>query len=128
MQKRILAVSLIATFAMLSACNDSSETTQPVTQPTATDAAEQAPPPASETGPSWSTTHLGDYVSVKLVADLSHLDADQKQMLGLLIEAADSMNAIWWKQSVDGIDSTTIARLSKASDRVRRVRSSTRPT
>jgi hypothetical protein len=43
--------------------------------------------------------HLADYAKVKLTADLSGLDADQKKMLGLLIDAADTTNAIYWQQS-----------------------------
>jgi len=43
--------------------------------------------------------HLADYVTVKLSADLSKFDARQKKMIALLVEAADSMNAIYWQQA-----------------------------
>jgi hypothetical protein len=39
------------------------------------------------------------YAEFTLTADLSHLSADQKQMLGLLIEAADIMDDLFWRQS-----------------------------
>ncbi|WEN15940.1 Zn-dependent hydrolase [Rhodanobacter sp. AS-Z3] len=42
--------------------------------------------------------HVGDYATVKLTADLSKFDAKQKQMIALLIEAADSTNALYWQQ------------------------------
>src|SRR3546814_17735783 len=42
---------------------------------------------------------LADYATVRLSADLSGLDADQKKMLALLIEAADVTNALYWRQN-----------------------------
>ena len=39
------------------------------------------------------------YADFTLTADLSHLSADQRQMLGLLIEAADIMDDLFWRQS-----------------------------
>ncbi|MDN5924921.1 MAG: Zn-dependent hydrolase, partial [Xanthomonadales bacterium] len=61
-----------------------------------------APPSAGvmATRPSdYVTEHLKDYASVTLDADLSALDAKQKQMLVVLIKAADVMNEIYWKQA-----------------------------
>jgi hypothetical protein len=43
--------------------------------------------------------HLADYATVKLTADLSSFDAKQKQMIALLVQAANSMNALYWKQA-----------------------------
>jgi hypothetical protein len=42
---------------------------------------------------------LADYATVKLTADLSKFDARQKKMIALLVEAADSMNALYWQQA-----------------------------
>jgi hypothetical protein len=42
---------------------------------------------------------LANYASVKLTADISHLDANQKEMLRLLFEAADIMDEIFWIQN-----------------------------
>lgn len=42
---------------------------------------------------------VNDYAVVKLTTDLSTLTAKEKQMLPLLIEAADIMNDIYWKES-----------------------------
>jgi len=39
------------------------------------------------------------YAEFTLTADLGHLSADQKQMLVLLIEAADIMDDLFWRQS-----------------------------
>ncbi|MBE0641221.1 MAG: Zn-dependent hydrolase, partial [Bacteroidales bacterium] len=43
--------------------------------------------------------NLAKYVEVKLEADISHLSDDQKQMLRYMFEAADIMDAIYWKQA-----------------------------
>ncbi len=40
------------------------------------------------------------YAKVKLTADISHLNNNQKQMLKLLFRAADIMNDIFWKENV----------------------------
>jgi hypothetical protein len=40
------------------------------------------------------------YVTVKLTADISHLSDNEKEMLGLLFEAASLMDEIFWMQNV----------------------------
>jgi hypothetical protein len=96
MRKRLLALSVFAAAATLAGCGGSSDR-----QPAATAASGTAPAAAaSVAASSYAQQHVGDYASVKLTADLSGLDDDQKRMLALLVEAADSMNAIWWQQSV----------------------------
>ncbi|HEU4670461.1 MAG TPA: Zn-dependent hydrolase, partial [Dyella sp.] len=68
-------------------------------------AASARPPAAATTAPAAPQADAGvrqrlaDYATVKLTADLSGLDANQKKMLGLLIDAADVTNAIYWRQS-----------------------------
>lgn len=42
---------------------------------------------------------LGKYVTVPLAADLSALEPAQREMLGLLIRAADLMNGLYWQQA-----------------------------
>ena len=39
------------------------------------------------------------YTDFTLTSDISHLSADEKQMLKLLFEAADVMNSIYWQES-----------------------------
>jgi len=48
--------------------------------------------------PSWED-RLDIYQSVTLNADLSHLSSNQKQMLGLLIDAAKVMDDLFWLQA-----------------------------
>ncbi|MEO7067624.1 MAG: Zn-dependent hydrolase [Rhodanobacter sp.] len=55
---------------------------------------------------------LDKYAPVKLDADLSAFDAKQKKMIALLVEAAESMNALYWQQAWSGGS----ALLQKVSD------------
>jgi len=71
------------------------------TEPPAAPAAETSAAPAPATikaAPSYASRHLADYAQVQLTADLSGLDADQKQMLVKLIEAGQVMDGIFWQQ------------------------------
>jgi len=44
------------------------------------------------------------YTDFTLTSDISHLSADEKQMLKLLFEAADIMNSIYWQESYGNKD------------------------
>lgn len=99
MTRRLLPVCLLLALAGCSSSHDP-EPMAPVSKE------ELAPAPATSAPASAATEtsaavkqHLGDYATVKLTADLSHFDANQKQMIGLLVQAADSMNALYWKQA-----------------------------
>ena len=41
----------------------------------------------------------GIYAPVTLSADLTHLSADQRKMIGVLIDASDIMNDLFWRQA-----------------------------
>lgn len=45
---------------------------------------------------------LGIYQPVRLDADLSHLSANQRQMIALLIEASEIMDELFWQQAYSG--------------------------
>jgi len=115
MYRRLLVVSLIAA---LSACGPSQQQT-----PTPS-AASTTPAPATTTAaqPEASTDAdlaqkgLASYASVKLSADLSAFDAKQKQMIALLIEAADVTNSIYWQQGW-GDKAALMQRIGDASTR-----------
>ena len=47
---------------------------------------------------------LDKYVSFRLTSDLSALTERERQMLPLLVEAADVMNGLFWKQAYGGRD------------------------
>ncbi|WP_044403126.1 Zn-dependent hydrolase [Lacinutrix sp. Hel_I_90] len=49
-------------------------------------------------------TNLDKYVSVKLISDLSVLSAKEKQMLPILIEAANKMNDLFWYEAYGDCD------------------------
>src|SRR5262245_34731815 len=78
-------------------------------QPAPEVAAPAAPKPAA----SYAQAHAGDYAAVPLKADLSHLDENTRRMVAKLVQAADLMNELTWKQSWDG-DRTTL--LAQAPD------------
>ena len=77
---------------------------------------EAAPAPAPAAAPAaevpYATRRLADYVTVPLTADLSGMDAQDRQMLALLVQACDVMNAIYWQQTWPDRD----ALLAKATD------------
>ena len=90
-------VLLVSATALLLACNKAPDT-----------AAQQGPAaptsvaPAAVTlkaAPSYASQHVGEYAKVQLSADLSTLDANQKQMLVKLIQAGEVMDGIFWQQA-----------------------------
>jgi hypothetical protein len=60
--------------------------------------AAEAVPAASET-PVEAPSRFDIYAKVRLTADLSQLSDNQKQMVGLLIEASKIMNGLFWRQA-----------------------------
>jgi len=72
-------------------------------------ACDRAPPPdragatpADDAAVAYVQAHAGDTVEVDLTADLSGFDERGKQMLALLVQASEAMDAIYWKQSYAG--------------------------
>jgi hypothetical protein len=65
-------------------------------QETASQATQAAP------AASYAQEHAGDYAVVPLKADLAHLDENTRRMIAKLVQAADIMNELTWKQSWDG--------------------------
>jgi len=81
---------------------------KPAEPPTATEpvaeqrtAAEEAAP--AEPAPD-QPSRFDIYATVRLTADLSHLDERQKQMIPLLIEASRIMDELYWLQAVGDRD------------------------
>lgn len=103
MRHRLLPLCLLLALGgiTLSGCSSSHDDTAARTESAKAPAPAPAPAAsaAAPTADSAVRQHLADYARVKLTADLSGLDADQKKMLGLLIDAADVTNAIYWQQS-----------------------------
>ncbi|MGN6738878.1 dipeptidyl-peptidase 3 family protein [Dyella sp.] len=99
MRHRLLPLCLLLALgsATLSGCSSAHDDQAPANA--ATTAKPAAATTATPAADSAVQQHLADYAKVKLTADLSGLDADQKKMLGLLIDAADITNAIYWQQS-----------------------------
>ncbi len=59
---------------------------------------------AQTTGQDETDSQLTKYVSVKLTADLSHLSENQKQLISLLISAAQDMDDVFWIQAYGNKD------------------------
>ncbi len=109
MLRRLLCVSVLIALAGCSSGHDGA----PATSPAA--AAEELAPAAAQSAPARASSgvaaaakadvdspakqRLDAYATVKLSADLSTFNARQKKMIALLVEAADSMNAIYWQQA-----------------------------
>jgi hypothetical protein len=58
-----------------------------------------APAPAAGSAQSDIGQRLAKYTPVRLTADLSHLTANERRMIPLLIDAAREMDAIFWMQT-----------------------------
>ena len=89
-------LALLLAFSTLAACGKPPET---ASVPQAVTSAAPATASTRPGAPSYAFQHLSDYAEVKLDADLSGLDADQKQMLTKLIEAGQVMDDIFWQQA-----------------------------
>lgn len=99
MVRRLLPVCLLLALA---ACSSRQDTPAPVSKEELAPAPTASAPALASTSDGTGTAvqrHLADYATVKLGADLSKFDARQKKMIALLVEAADSMNAIYWQQA-----------------------------
>lgn len=67
----------------------------------------KAPAEAPASGPEspdnamtqYASERLGIYTPVRLTADLSHLSDAQREMIGLLIQASDIMDSLFWQQA-----------------------------
>ena len=81
------------------------------------DAPSENKEPSSETPKQEASRLLVDksrldiYQPVELTSDLSHLSADQKNMIGLLIDAAEIMDDLFWKQAFFGDKATFLSGL-----------------
>lgn len=92
----VLAAALLGA-GLLAGCGKSEQ--KPQSQGDNTIKQAEAPKPPKPQAESYGARHLGDYAEVTLNADMSAYDAQQKQMIGLLIDAAKLMDPIYWRQA-----------------------------
>jgi hypothetical protein len=81
---------------------------KPAEPPVATEPVPEQTTAAEEAAPAEPTpvqpSRFDIYATVRLTADLSHLDEQQKQMIPLLIEASKIMDELYWLQAVGDRD------------------------
>jgi hypothetical protein len=94
----ILKSILFSSLLPIAACNNSENAKQ---EKNTTDPLQQ-----------YAETRLAGYAPVKLTADLSSLSEKEKQMIPLLIEAADIMDGLYWQQSIQDSASREFARIN----------------
>lgn len=105
MTSRLLALAISSLLAAsLAGCKPAAE------------APTQAVAPAAPAEPSYAAKSLGNYVNVPLKVDLSAYDAQDKQMLALLVQACDVMNSLYWQQ-LTGDKSALLAKVSDPDTR-----------
>ncbi|SFS17338.1 Peptidase family M49 [Dyella sp. OK004] len=98
MRRHLLALSLVAALAGCSSSHQEAAAPAGEAKPAPASTAAAEPPPAS-TDAEMAKKRMADYATVKLTADLSAFDAQQKQMIALLIQAADVTNSLYWQQA-----------------------------
>ena len=111
MTKRWLVVALAA--ALAGCGKDEATPSAPATTAEAP-AATSAPAAGTQSPamPSYAEQRLAQLETVRLEADLSGFDADDRKMIALLIEAAQLMDPLFWQQSYGDRD----ALLAKVAD------------
>ncbi|MEM7611437.1 MAG: Zn-dependent hydrolase [Pseudomonadota bacterium] len=93
MTTKYLPAMLVALSLLSSGCT-SKDTDQDLTDATL------PPAPVAEVEPGFDIERrIADYAPVTLTADLSSLTDQQRQMIGLLIDAGDRMNDLFWQQA-----------------------------
>ncbi len=96
MRHRLLALSLAAALA---GCSSSHQEASAPAEPKPAASAAPAQPAPPSTDADLARQRMGDYATVKLSADLSGFDDNQKRMLALLVQAADVTNSLYWQQA-----------------------------
>jgi hypothetical protein len=103
---RMTVLAAASTLLLLAACKQAETPAAPEAAPqTATETA--APPQeaigeparAQRKAPAEQPSRFDIYATVRLTADLSPLDENQKRMVGLLIEASKIMDELFWQQA-----------------------------
>lgn len=102
MNKLCALIALFTLCVTLTGCGDSPSSlsseppqTQHEAKPTDSD---EAKPEVAQNETTIDSSRFGIYAEVDLTADLSHLSDGQKEMIGVLIDAAKITDNLFWKQ------------------------------
>ncbi len=109
-----IAAIILLTTTSLTACNDQSTKTATMQNTTSSKGLQQT---SVQLVANYST-RLDIYKEVTLSADLSHLSANQKKMLALLIDASKIMDDLFWQQAFSQDKKTFLAAIK--DEKVRR--------
>jgi len=93
---RISKLFFLLALALLTACQQA-ESPAPAAPESAAADDPAVEPRAAE--PAAAPSRFDIYATVRLTADLSHLSDGQRQMIGLLIEASEIMDDLFWRQA-----------------------------
>jgi hypothetical protein len=100
LNKKLLTAVSTAALLLTSACDNSAP--PPIKEETTTS------PEANASSKSWtseqSARRADIYSEYTLTADLSHLSDNQRKMIAVLIDIADVMDALYWKQAYGNPD------------------------
>lgn len=105
---RMTVLAAASALLLLAACKQADSPAEPAAE------AETAAPPqevigeparAEREAPAEQPSRFDIYATVRLTADLSGLSDEQKQMVGLLIEASKIMDELFWQQAWGDRDS-----------------------
>ena len=110
MKMQWLAVALLAALAGCGR-DDAAPPAAPATAATAA-----APAAAAPATPSYAEQHLAQLATVRLEADLTAFDADDRRLIALLVEAAQLMDPLFWQQAW-GEREALLAKVSDAPTR-----------
>jgi hypothetical protein len=93
---RLTSLVTVLTVLLLAACQkaETPAPAEPAQEAIAADATAAPETPAEQ------PSRFDIYATVRLTADLSHLDEQQRQMIPLLIEASKIMDELYWLQAV----------------------------
>ncbi|OUR62674.1 Zn-dependent hydrolase [Colwellia sp. 39_35_sub15_T18] len=116
--KKLTKITLAILFATtaLTACNNEKQLTNNQTPPVASEATTNITPSSPALIPEFQN-RLNIYKEVTLSADLSHLSANQKQVLSLLIDASKIMDDLFWQQAFSQDKQTFLSSIKNAQVR-----------
>lgn len=102
---RMTVLAAASALLLLAACKEADSPAEPAAEAVAPPQDAIGEPARAEREAPEQPSRFDIYSTVRLTADLSGLDENQKQMVGLLIEASKIMDELFWQQAWGDRDS-----------------------